>query len=82
MENMAPQLIAIDPNALNGLVAEVKALREEVRQARIQPAPKWITIKEYAATIGKSESTVNRHIAQGKVATHGDNARLVANPNA
>ena len=82
MGDMTPQLIAIDPQALSGLIAEVKAMREELRQARIQPAQKWITIKEYAAIIGKSESTVNRHIAQGKVATHEDNARLVANPNA
>ncbi|TLP58305.1 hypothetical protein FEE96_17880 [Parasedimentitalea maritima] len=81
MTNQPAQLIAIDPDALNGLIAEVKALRNEVRQARIKPANKWITIKEYAAIIGKSESTVNRHIALGKVVTHPE-TRLVANPNA
>lgn len=74
------QLIAIDPTALDGLIAEVKALRHEVNQARIKPANRWITIKEYAGIIGKSESTVNRHIALGKVRTHPE-TRLVANPN-
>lgn len=66
---MTPQLIAIDANALADLVAEVQELKSIVQQARIQPAPQWLTVKEYAAHVGKSESTVNRWIANGEVET-------------
>lgn len=64
---MTQQLIAIDAGALENLISEVRSLRDEVRAAKFQPDPKWLTVKEYANHVGKSESTVNRWIAQGEV---------------
>ncbi|WP_170335030.1 hypothetical protein [Ruegeria arenilitoris] len=63
------QLIAVDATALQTLIAEVQELRREVRCARIQPEQEWVTIKDYAARHGKSESTINRWIANGTVET-------------
>jgi excisionase family DNA binding protein len=64
---MTPQLIAIDATALQDLLAEVRELKAIVQDAKIQPEPNWLTIKEYAARVGKSESTVNRWIASGEI---------------
>ena len=64
---MAAQLIAVDASALDALVSEVRELRNEVRQARIQPEPKWITIAECALKSGKSQSTVSRWAREGKL---------------
>lgn len=64
---MTPQLIAVDANALQDLLAEVQELKAIVQEARFQPEPKWLTVKDYAARVGKSESTINRWIASGEI---------------
>ncbi len=64
---MTQQLIAIDADALSTLINEVKELRSELRAAKLQPEPKWLTVQEYATRVGKSESTINRWIANGSI---------------
>ena len=64
---MPPQLIAIDPDALATLTAEVRALRDELSAVRVAPQPKWLTVREYADMVGRSVSTVNRWIADGSI---------------
>ena len=64
---MTAQLIAIDATALDTLISEMRELREEVRQARIAPEPRWITLSEYAAKVGKSEATVRRWKNEGRI---------------
>ncbi|WP_171181012.1 hypothetical protein [Ruegeria sp. HKCCD8929] len=61
------QLIAVDAEALLVLVLELRALKDEVRAARIQPDPKWLTINDYAEHVDRSVATVNRWISAGKV---------------
>ncbi len=67
MEHGAKQLIAVDAGALDALLAEVRALRQEIQAVRVQPQPQWLPVKEYAAHVGRSVATINRWIAQGKV---------------
>ncbi len=67
MDYGAKQLIAVDAGALDALLAEVRALRQEIQAVRIQPQPQWLPVKEYAAHVGRSVSTINRWIAQGRL---------------
>lgn len=60
-------LIAVDPEALAALHAEVAALRRAVEAVTMQPKPEWVTIDEYAKMIGRSRKTVLRRIAEGRV---------------
>jgi hypothetical protein len=64
---MTQQLIAIDADALKDMQAQLQELKSIVLAARFQPEPKWLPVREYANHVGKSESTVNRWIANGEV---------------
>ncbi|MBO9467036.1 helix-turn-helix domain-containing protein [Tropicibacter sp. R15_0] len=68
---MANQLIAVDAGALDALVAEVKALRQEVQAARITPENEWITIPKAAQRLEVSESTIRRRIGSGEIEAKG-----------
>ena len=72
------QLIAVDPEALDLILARLSALEEQVRQARIVPEPQWLTVKEYAAKIGRSERTVLRKVEAGELeAKHMSGVRMI-----
>ena len=60
-------LIAVDPDALTALAAEVAALRAEIRAVRMTPAPQWVTADEYAKMMGVTRRTVANRIAAGQV---------------
>lgn len=76
--DMTQQLIAVDAEALTDLIKQVAELSEQVRLARIQPEPKWITVKECAAKMDKSVDTVRRRISEGSLERN--RAGLVRNP--
>jgi len=60
----APHLIVIDPDHLAQIV------RDAVRDAMdARPQEEWLTVKEYAARLGRSEPTVRRYIKAGEVET-------------
>lgn len=51
------------------LVAELKALRAALDRAQIAPRKEWLTVDEYAETVGKSVRTVRRWIDTGQLET-------------
>lgn len=72
--------VVISPDDLEALVerAVTKALgaemKEQFGQAQIVPVPEWLSIPDYARHVGKSESTINRWIAQGIIETRMEGA--------
>jgi len=75
---MTQQLIAIDADALDALLGEVRAIRERLDAVEMQPRPEWLTVAEYADHVGKSKDTVTRWIRSGRVASkHEGNVRMV-----
>lgn len=63
------QLIAIDPNALESLTREVERLHKRLDAVQMQPQPEWLTVKEYAVHVGRTQRTVRNWINQGQVDT-------------
>ena len=61
------QLIAIDATALAHVEAELDRLHKRLDRLDMTPKPEWITIKEMADTIGKTEKTVKRRIDAGQI---------------
>ncbi len=62
-----PQMIVVDAGQLLALIDEVAALRRAVEQVQIQPRPDWMTVRQYAVSIGRHIRTVNRRIAEGQL---------------
>ena len=60
-------MIAVDPAALQALRDEIAALRQSIEAVSLSAKPEWLTVKDYAAMIGRSEKTVMRRIAEGSV---------------
>jgi excisionase family DNA binding protein len=71
-----PQLIAIDPNALAALQAEVRALSQLLKNANITPRDKWLTVAEAAKELDVSTDTINRRIKTGEIRTNGQTGRM------
>lgn len=61
------QLIAIDPNALNDLLSEVRRLNKRLDAVEMTPRPEWMTVDHFAAFIGKHRRTVIRRIEDGSL---------------
>ena len=79
---MSVEMIIVSSDILDTLIAEVRGLRADVQAVQLQPKPRWITIAEYAAKTGRSESTVQRHIREGKLDVNDTGtARMVPNPD-
>lgn len=76
-------MIAVDARALDALIAKIDRLQATVDAVTIAPKPKWITINEHAAKIGKTRKTVTRRIDAGLLeAQQIDGVRMVrANPD-
>lgn len=66
------QLIAIDPDALEGLTREVKRLHQRLDAIEMQPKPEWVTVPEYAEMVGRTTRTIRNWIDSGKVETKRD----------
>lgn len=71
-----PQLIAIDPNALAALQAEVRALSQLLKNANITPRDKWLTVAEAAKELDVSTDTINRRIKTGEIRTNGQTGKM------
>ena len=65
----ARTLIAVDPGALAELSAQIAALHARLDAVVMQPVPQWMTVKDYAAHIGRSVDTVRRKIRAGELET-------------
>lgn len=63
----AVTLIAVDPSVIEGLRAEVAALRNEIRGATIKPRDEWEPIKDHATRVGVQPQTVRAWIRAGKI---------------
>lgn len=73
------EMIAIDRAALDHVIDRLKRLEQKLDAAQIATPPRWITVQDYAARVGRSVSTVRRHIRAGKIETQ---AGLCLNPDA
>lgn len=77
-------MVAVDPDALAALQAEIAALRREVRAVRMVPKPEWVTAAEYAKQLGVTRRTVMNRIAAGSIQSsrQGNTVLVRANPDA
>lgn len=67
MGEMPKIMVAIDPDALAELKAEISALRSEIRSVRMAPAPEWVPASEYAKMAGVTRRTVMNWISGGQI---------------
>lgn len=65
-------LIAIEADALNEVLTELRGLRDEVRALKGQSAPEWVSLKEYAAMHKVNVRTVYNHARAGRIETRGE----------
>jgi len=76
-------LIAVDPDALAEIKAELVALRNEIRAVRMSPMPEWVTAHEYAEQVGVTRRTVMNWIAAGQIESsrHGATVLVRSRPS-
>lgn len=80
---MTQTLITIEQADLDALTREMAQIREMLTHATVTPPPRYVTIPEYAAIIGKSTATVRRRISAGELDTKAEgNVTMIRNPNA
>lgn len=60
-------MVAVDPDALASLQAEIAALRAEIKAVQMIPKPDWVDSAEYAKQIGVTRRTVMNWIASGQI---------------
>jgi len=68
---MSQSLIAVDPERLDRLEAELRALREQLQGATIVPRPEWLTVAQAADALNVSGETIRRRIASGELEAKG-----------
>lgn len=62
-------IIAIEKADLDGILRELADLKSRLDKVILTPKPEWVSVREYAASIGRSERTVQRYIDQGRLVT-------------
>ena len=62
-----PQLIAVDPDALARLQAEVSQIKRKLDEPQVTPIPEWMPIDAFANWLGKTPRTVRRKIDAGEI---------------
>ena len=65
-------MIAVDETEFRELVAEVRALRDELRGVTIMARPEWLTIPQAADALNVSASTIRRKIRTGEIEAKGE----------
>lgn len=60
-------IISINAADLTRIERELADLKDMLGKVVMAPKPEWLTVKDYAACIGRSERTVQRYIEQGRV---------------
>lgn len=60
-------MVAVDPDALDAIMAKLDALDQHIRAAQIASAPEWVDAGAYARRRGVSRRTVMNWIAKGEV---------------
>lgn len=68
---MTPQLIAIDPTALESLRREIARLHARLDAVTITPRPEWVTVKDAATALDVTPDTIRRKIKSGELQAKG-----------
>lgn len=62
-------IIAIQQADLDRIVRDLADIKAQLAAVQMAPRPEWLTVKQYASSIGRSERTVKRRIAEGQIET-------------
>ncbi|MEP2474741.1 MAG: hypothetical protein ABJH45_24810 [Paracoccaceae bacterium] len=66
---MSKQYVLVDADALTKIEARLLTIQETLAAVKMQPAPEWVSVDQYAETVGRSVQTVRAWIRQGRVET-------------
>lgn len=80
--SMTEQFVLVPSAAIEALAAEVRQMREELRGARIHPAPQWLSISDAAKALNVHRATITRKIDTGELEARGSGKlrRVKINP--
>lgn len=62
-------MIAVDPDKLDAILSRLETLETVIRSVKITPPPEWMTVTEYADSVGVTTRTVRNWVDAGKVDT-------------
>lgn len=65
------EVVAVDAAWLSAIEAKLDSLTAALRGATVIPEPEWLTVKQAAAKLGCSTSTIQRRIADGTLTAKG-----------
>ena len=65
------EVVAVDAAWLSAFDAKMDMLIAAMRGATVIPEPEWLTVKQAAAKLGCSTSTIQRRIADGTLTAKG-----------
>lgn len=66
---MAQNVTIVPNDTLEAILNKLDSLEKIVSAVELQPRKTWLTIDEYADTIGRSTRTIRRYIDAGQLET-------------
>ncbi|QDL91524.1 hypothetical protein FDP22_06845 [Paroceanicella profunda] len=66
---MSRPMILVDAEALAAIQSELAAIRRSLEAVQMSPRPEWIPVPEYAKGVGRSVTTVQRWVREGRIET-------------
>ncbi len=81
MGDLPKYMVAVDPEALASLQAEIAALREEIKAVKMIPKPDWVDSAEYAKQIGVTRRTIMNWISNGQIDSRRQGSKVFVRSN-
>ncbi|MEP1613481.1 MAG: hypothetical protein ABJL72_16365 [Roseobacter sp.] len=66
---MNKQVIEFEMPQADRILQEIKRLHERLDAVEMTPRSEWITVKEYAESVGRTVQTINNWIRDGSIET-------------